>query len=574
MLKRIAIVGLGPHADFKLDLDPSGVHRLRGPSEVGKSFLIEAVCLALWGQSSHGRFRPEAIHDAHSKAIVELTLAGGQVVSRSITRSRSTSRWIATDEGVTTYKKEDDFAAAIGGLGADPEAVRLVVVPLAWVALASGNARKLRDVLARVLPEGDLAAEVGRLMAQGGFGVSMEEAAMSESEVSALRRRARQVRDESAGALTEVRKQIERLGQAPPAEGTLADADLVGRVTAWQEYEQRAGAQQLRLASVAAQQEWDARRRALGEAPAVAPAHMAAPTRHQLATQAQTAAKGVLVEVTGRFQLVSGQLATFSAGTDVCPMCQRAGWEQGAVFAAQLQTQLVGVQGEYDNAVASHSRATAEATESAAALESARQATGALSQWNAAEGALGPRPEVPRSEQPSVEMPTTARPTADEISTVREAQAATSAAAALRSQRQGELASAREREATQDEAHALLQIEAQRADALLDAVRKAPSLIATRQVAALGELGPVSVEFGDNPAVTVLIDGRPHWLASRGRQVVADAWLRHGLRRAMGMLDLPLFIDNVQDVAGQPMPDLPGPVFLLETADGDGIEVS
>jgi hypothetical protein len=89
----------------------------------------------------------------------------------------------------------------------------------------------------------------------------------------------------------------------------------------------------------------------------------------------------------------------------------------------------------------------------------------------------------------------------------------------------------------------------------------------------LGDMGPVSLEFGENPAVVVLIDGRPWWLASRGRQVVGDAWLRAALRRAMNLPDLPLIVDNVQDVGGQPLPALPGPVVLLRTTDEPGIQV-
>lgn len=71
----------------------------------------------------------------------------------------------------------------------------------------------------------------------------------------------------------------------------------------------------------------------------------------------------------------------------------------------------------------------------------------------------------------------------------------------------------------------------------------------------------------------MLIDGRPWWLASRGRQVVADACLRAALRRAMEMPYLPLFVDNIQDVGGQPLPPVAGPVVWLQTTDGKGIFV-
>jgi HAMP domain-containing protein len=104
-------------------------------------------------------------------------------------------------------------------------------------------------------------------------------------------------------------------------------------------------------------------------------------------------------------------------------------------------------------------------------------------------------------------------------------------------------------------------------------IREVPSRLAARQAAALGDLGPVSLTFSDNPAVSVLIDGRPWWLASRGRQVVADIHLRAAIRRAAGLSDLPIIIDNVQDVGGQPIPRIPGPVLILRTTDETGISI-
>jgi len=71
----------------------------------------------------------------------------------------------------------------------------------------------------------------------------------------------------------------------------------------------------------------------------------------------------------------------------------------------------------------------------------------------------------------------------------------------------------------------------------------------------------------------VQIDGRPWWLASRGRQVVADIHLRAALRRAAGLQALPIVIDNVQDVGGQPIPSIQGPVLILRTTDEPAISI-
>lgn len=97
----------------------------------------------------------------------------------------------------------------------------------------------------------------------------------------------------------------------------------------------------------------------------------------------------------------------------------------------------------------------------------------------------------------------------------------------------------------------------------MDAVRKAPSAVAAKQAEALGDLGPVSLVWGDgdakSPAVDVWLDGRPWWLASTGRQIVGDVWLRAPW--------CPIFVDNRGCVGGQEIPDVGGPVVLLRTTD-------
>jgi hypothetical protein len=176
-------------------------------------------------------------------------------------------------------------------------------------------------------------------------------------------------------------------------------------------------------------------------------------------------------------------------------------------------------------------------------------------------------------EDGATSAPTEPRPTADEIARVRAAVEQASAARSLGERWLAQVAEAEAAVAAETAAFEKAEAEASRLDALLEAVRQAPSVVASRQAAALGELGPVTLEFGENPAVTVLVDGRPWWLASRGRQVVADAWLRSALRRALQTPWLPLFVDNVQDVGGQPLPDLQGPVIFLQTTDHKGISV-
>lgn len=113
--------------------------------------------------------------------------------------------------------------------------------------------------------------------------------------------------------------------------------------------------------------------------------------------------------------------------------------------------------------------------------------------------------------------------------------------------------------------------EAVRCQALVECWRRAPSEIARAQVAALGDMGPVTLRFPpkeskDTPEIEVLVDGRSWRRASHGRIVLADLYLRAAIRRAAGLDALPIIVDGAQDWSGAwPMDAIPGPVWLLRT---------
>ncbi|MEZ4323016.1 MAG: AAA family ATPase [Myxococcota bacterium] len=572
MIKRMKIVGLGPHLDFRAELDPRGENTVTGPSESGKSFLVEAVLFALYGRSTAGRFRPEAIHDGGTRALVELTLDSGLTVRRTITRSRSTTRAVVLGTEETSYGSEAQLAEALGPLGRDPEAVHTVLVPQSWQELASGNARKLRDLLARVLPSVGQADIIRALVAEEGFELQPGEEGLTDAQAGARRRDARKLRDESAGR---VQLSAERLAalqdatQAAPSEIAL-DADLAVRVDAWEAYDRAARGMEQAAARKRAADEWDTRSAALGDEPAAPGPDERAEIQTGQAT-VQMAMQQVQ-QLAGQQQMLTMQRQMFSAGTDVCPTCQRPGWDQGAVMVTQLDQQLATLSTQVGDANARWQAAQAEL---AAAMErhQANEARRAQhSAWSRSKAALGPRPPDPeQAEVPSA--PSGSRPTDAEVQSVRQYRARAAALETLQNRQTEELRAARAALETETQRQALADREAARWDALLDAIRKAPSVVAAQQAHALGDMGPVTLQFGENPAVAVLIDGRPWWLASRGRQVVADAQLRNALRRAMEMPHLPLFVDNVQDVGGQPLPELPGPVVWLQTTDGKGLFV-
>lgn len=111
--------------------------------------------------------------------------------------------------------------------------------------------------------------------------------------------------------------------------------------------------------------------------------------------------------------------------------------------------------------------------------------------------------------------------------------------------------------------------EAKRLNALVDAVRAAPTIAVREQLGALGDIGPVTLRLDDKGGAEVLIDGLPWDQASDGRLIVADAWFRAGLRRAADLGWMLLPVDSIQSVGGQPLPPVEPPTLLLETTDGN-----
>ena len=568
MFKNISIIGLGPHRDFQATCDPGGITLLSGRSEAGKSFVVEAILLALWGQSSTGSFRPEAIHDDFSKAVVELTLEDGRIIRRSVTRTRSTTRVIITAGERQVFANEADFQAAIGPLGGDVEILRTIMLPMAWQPLVAANARKFRDLLGRLLPPGDVAADIRLRMT--GHEVSDAEIGWTDAEAMTHRRNSRKVRDEAAGRRDSAHERVAGLQATEAPRPAAIDSGPVEAARLWEDYDRQLGSG---AGAQARQAEWDRQRQALGEAPMVDPLHAEAQPKATEAQRASAIATQTYQEVYGRYQAATVQQQTFGALPDpsTCPMCQRPGWEQGAEMAAQAQATVMTVQQEFMTAQQAHQQAHANLALTTKALDAAREATTARASWDRSIAALGQRPEAPNSTE--VEPPAVPRPDPEAVSMAREAERAAIAAGGARARWATELEAAKAAVVTETERHRVADDEEKRSELLLQAIRAAPSAVAERQAQALGDLGPVALVFGDNPAVTVLIDGRPFWLASRGRQVVADVWLRAGMRRASGLESLPLAVDNVQDVGGQPLPDMP-PAIHMRTTDEDKITVS
>ncbi|MEL6346535.1 MAG: AAA family ATPase [Myxococcota bacterium] len=564
MISRIEITGLGPHKSLKLALDPKGTTTVSGPSEIGKTTILESILLTLLGRGSSGRFQPEAIHDAAERAEVRLTLDDGRTLKRTVTRSKSVGRSIISDGRRQSYTSETRYADALGSLVADPEATRLIVAPLAWQPLVASNARPFRDLLTRAMPSADPSTVIVEILEEFGVDFSDEEIVWTEKDAMKARRDARRRKSELTGQIQALDNQIATLQAdvAAPAEPLAAKATMDAE-TAWTRWER--ASQQAALAGE------HARRRAALGAPPTLPtpieqltgAERSAQANLQIATEAWRAAQQ-------RHDQLQRQLQAIDMDQpDRCPTCGRPGWDAGAARAAALDEQLQIARKQLDDGVelGKQARTTYEAV--TAALDEGRQIMAKQQAWQSAVAALGPAPSTDTSQPP----PETRRPTEDELTAAQDAISTYTAARGAQQQRQRDLERLRTQRNTADNQLESAAAEADRLDVLLEAIRLAPSRLAERQAAALGDLGPVTLEFGDNPAVVVRIDGRPWWLASRGRQVVADMHLRAALRRAFGLKRLPLVVDNVQDVGGQPLPPVDGPVILLRTTDDNALSI-
>jgi len=293
------------------------------------------------------------------------------------------------------------------------------------------------------------------------------------------------------------------------------------------------------------------------------------------------------------------------AVTDVCPTCERDGWA-GAMTAAVERVERAKTESDdaikesedraselnigrdervaaamtvFEEAEAEHAKTVAEQAEHGVQMSKAENTLrvamltgGDAIAWDEAIKRLGDCPEVgdrpvkpdpPESVQPDEESIKKAAAVLDQA---KEHRGATK-------QRAKDVASLVQTLAEASIALGLAREEADRLNALVEACRKAPSVAARKELGALGDLGPVEIILGENGGAQVLVDNRPYHMASTGRVVVADAYLRAGLRRALKMPYLPLFVDNTGAVGGMDVPILPPTIHLL-TTDEPGIRVT
>jgi len=411
-------------------------------------------------------------------------------------------------------------------------------------------------------------------MEEAGFSLAPGEALLDEKQVTKVRTAARKTKNEAAGRLASAEERLTDLQSSEPPLPALYDTAVLEHLAQWEAYDREVGDAGARGAAETAQRDWDKRRDELGEEPALDEKYRTCGEQAKAAKKAQKAAQGALQEATSAHQVVASRVAEFE-GQDpsICPTCERPGWAAGVQAYERVQEESRALQAKVETARGARDAASDAFDRAMEFLQEGRDAKGKRDGWREALKALGPRPEAPPVSEGTPASPTAPRPSAAEIEQARAKQREYDGAQGARERWAADLDQARQQVRQEVDNHAETEQKSARLDALLEAVRKAPSVVAERQALALGHMGPVSLKFGENPAVEVLIDGRPWWLASRGRCVVADIWLRDALRRAMDKEFLPIIVDNVQDVGGQPLPEVEGPMVIMRTTHDKKISV-
>lgn len=599
MFKSITIRGLGPHLDRVVVLDPRGTTEISGRSESGKSTVLRALCVGLWGCDLDGRpLDPAAITAGAERAEVELVTARGTTFRRSMTRkgTKTRERIGPDDHGVpTTYTSDKEWNTALDRLSRP--VLRLIAVPMAWRELAesAGGGRDLRDLVVGLLPPADLRAEVERL---AGVEIPLS-MLLTPKAAEAARTDAKTERERAEGAFHALiaADQTADIQLRPEADVEECQAVLAA-AAAWAGHDQAAGA------AKRAREEYDRRLADYQRRKDAVPleperiasdvyqdahaSYEAAKTAEYAAARALDVAraedgqhKAATAVWSQRLREIEAEIERFekteTAGA-ICPTCHQH-WADAAshqdsereklydrrrkVIAekpADIDADPIAARDVYDAATNAHRDAREF-------VEDIRKRSAAHAEWKRLVAAVG-EPPAPLDMSPDLVPPDVPRPLEPEIRSARDAirawerhNALAEAAAAMKDRRKADI------KAAGDRVHAAKAAVGQ-AEKILEAVRKAPSEIARRQAAAIGDLGPVSLVFTDGGGVDVLVDGRPWWCASTGRQIVADVWLRMALRRLAGAGWFPIFVDNCGAVAGQDIPVV-APAVLLRTVAGE-----
>ncbi len=263
MLSSLTSQGFGPHDGTLAFPEPMGVAEVRAPSRAGKTTkTLRLVSWTLWGCEPNGSAPDTSIIQAGvDVATLSVRTSGGTTITRTFTLTMTKDETGAKvpkldDAGARmfsptiTMQKAGDPAPLKLGSEADLQAqlpaqlqmlpaqrgdspVRMAFAPFAWLDLAAGNARPLRDLIAKVSGvSGDLRAVVAELM---GAHPLLETDPLVDDDpegprgapkvlgAASLAKAARAAEKEAAGAEREAASALDAVLPVPPA----ADPDAL-----------------------------------------------------------------------------------------------------------------------------------------------------------------------------------------------------------------------------------------------------------------------------------------------------------------------------------------------------------
>jgi len=553
----VDIDSIGSFERFALTIPGDGALVFRGWSGTGKTTAMVAMVWCLYGTGLDGTALDRGwIRDGADAGSVTITI-GDVVMHRRVTRSGTWTRTITTAGTPAVYTTEAGYVAALPAPLRDAAVVRAVMVPMAWRAMEAspGGGRELRDLLAS-LGAGRELRDIVHDLAEGAWrdGDHTDAAQWGTSRTAAVK-----ALDHAEGAAGAHRSTADTPRPPAPEAIPRGDAHLLewGRwIDAWGHVD---GATYTEAHAV-----WQ------GSAPEPLPDEVHLRRAHSAAAMAKAtwiAAAEAHTEARAAYRARGPDRAGMPCGgrtlyepgdgdavdCATCPAWASAG-DEPALLAAGTAAGAAAK----GAAVAMHA-----ADDVVCDLAAARaRALAALASWRALEPRRPAVPATPAGDRPEIAEVSRARRRA-----TAHQQATSDRAAHLRG---AEAAAAAATKA--DGAVVVARAAVERCTAMLAACRAAPTVQAREVVAALGDLGPVAIVLGGgthaskDPAVRVMLCGRPWMQSSTGERIVGDAWLRVALRRVAGLEDVvPLWVDEVQSAVGVAAPDLGRAVVLITT---------
>ena len=244
MFTRIQSTGIGPHADLDLALSPTDRTVIRGHSEHGKSVLIDAILLVLYGVTRGGEPFDAAQMSADR---VSITITGASGREYGYTRKTS-PKWTYTYQGETMAQTSakgwiDALSMAriplwTGG-PVRRDALALCVEPMAWTRYAvstPAESRKLRDML--VSTAGATADEAAKeLYLKAGHTWTSEP--MTEKAAALVVTEARRAAGEGTAKLEQARAALASVEAPVEPDTAAADAlpELVAALAEWERHD-------------------------------------------------------------------------------------------------------------------------------------------------------------------------------------------------------------------------------------------------------------------------------------------------------------------------------------------------